>query len=136
MITDEGIRQRAHRFQTSLLLCHPFAYRLKVQEGDEIVERPVDLAETFNYLLGLHVKKLREFHLAGVAAGILPVCEPGFQPGGKTRQTTLSGGRMPLEPAAGTAAATRLYRAVLGKDRGGKSAVAVSSRTQRWRRAS
>jgi adenine-specific DNA-methyltransferase len=40
---------------------HPFAYKLKVQEGDEIVERIVDLVETFNYLLGLHVKKLREF---------------------------------------------------------------------------
>ncbi len=42
-------------------MTHPFAYRLKVQEGDEIVERTVDLIETFNYLLGLHVKKVREF---------------------------------------------------------------------------
>jgi len=30
----------------------PFAYRLKVLEGDETVERAVDLVETFNYLLG------------------------------------------------------------------------------------
>jgi adenine-specific DNA-methyltransferase len=39
----------------------PFAYRLKVLEGDEIVERPVDLAETFNYLLGIQVRKVRAF---------------------------------------------------------------------------
>ena len=39
----------------------PFSYKLKVQEGDEIVERPVDLVETFNYLLGLQVKKVRAF---------------------------------------------------------------------------
>ena len=39
----------------------PFAYKLKVQEGDEIVERPVDLVETFNYLLGLQVRKMRAF---------------------------------------------------------------------------
>lgn len=31
---------------------HPFAYNLKVQEGDAMVERGVDLVETFNYLLG------------------------------------------------------------------------------------
>jgi adenine-specific DNA-methyltransferase len=42
-------------------LRHPFNYKLKVQEGDEVVERVVDLVETFNYLLGLQVKKLREF---------------------------------------------------------------------------
>jgi adenine-specific DNA-methyltransferase len=39
----------------------PFAYKLKVQEGDEIKERVVDLVETFNYLLGIHVKKMRQF---------------------------------------------------------------------------
>jgi len=39
----------------------PFAYKLKVLEGDEIVERPVDLVETFNYLLGIQVKKVRAF---------------------------------------------------------------------------
>ena len=36
----------------------PFAYRLKVLEGDEIVELPADLVETFNYLLGIQVKKI------------------------------------------------------------------------------
>ncbi|MFA0758481.1 MAG: hypothetical protein NOOUEUKL_001144, partial [Candidatus Fervidibacter sp.] len=39
----------------------PFAYKLKVQEGDEIRERVVDVVETFNYLLGIHVKKVRQF---------------------------------------------------------------------------
>jgi adenine-specific DNA-methyltransferase len=39
----------------------PFNYKLKVQEGDEIRERVVDLVETFNYLLGIHVKKMRQF---------------------------------------------------------------------------
>lgn len=45
----------------------PFAYRLKVQEGDEIVERNVDLVETFNYLLGIDVKKMRAFEKDGRA---------------------------------------------------------------------
>lgn len=39
----------------------PFVYRLKVHEGDEIVERAVDLVETFNYLLGIQVSKMRAF---------------------------------------------------------------------------
>lgn len=39
----------------------PFAYRLQVQEGDERIERAVDLVETFNYLLGLQVQRIREF---------------------------------------------------------------------------
>jgi adenine-specific DNA-methyltransferase len=39
----------------------PFNYKLKVQEGDEIREHVVDLVETFNYLLGIHVKKMRQF---------------------------------------------------------------------------
>lgn len=41
-------------------LRRPFAYRLKINDGKGIVERTVDLVETFNYLLGLQVKKLRE----------------------------------------------------------------------------
>jgi adenine-specific DNA-methyltransferase len=39
----------------------PFNYKLKVQEGDEIREHVVDLVETLNYLLGIHVKKMRQF---------------------------------------------------------------------------
>lgn len=33
----------------------PFAYRMKITEKNECRERPVDLAETFNYLIGLTV---------------------------------------------------------------------------------
>jgi len=43
----------------------PFAYKLKVQEGDEIQERVVDLIETFNYLLGIQVKKMRQLENNG-----------------------------------------------------------------------
>jgi len=50
----------------------PFNYKLKVQEGDEIRKLKVqegdeiracvvDLVETLNYLLGIHVKKMRQF---------------------------------------------------------------------------
>ncbi len=39
----------------------PFNYKLKVQKVDEIRECVVDLVETFNYLLGIHVKKMRQF---------------------------------------------------------------------------
>jgi len=37
-------------------LSSPFSYKLILQEGQETKERKVDLPETFNYLLGLHVK--------------------------------------------------------------------------------
>ena len=39
----------------------PFNYKLKVKNGDGLVERPVDLVETFAYLLGLTVRKVRSF---------------------------------------------------------------------------
>lgn len=99
-------------------LCHPFAYRLKVQEGDEIVERTVDLVETFNYLLGLHVKKLREFR------------EPPSKPlsGGRESTQILATSRSPSRLASAVTA-ERLYRAVLGYDRRGKSFVVVSRDT-------
>jgi len=47
------------------MLQDPFAYRLKVQEGDETHERAVDLVETLNYLLGLRVEKMRAFESDG-----------------------------------------------------------------------
>ncbi len=37
-------------------LANPFDYRLRVHANGDTVDRPVDLAETFNYLLGLEVK--------------------------------------------------------------------------------
>jgi len=39
----------------------PFNYKIKIREGNETQERVVDLVETFNYLLGIHVKKMRQF---------------------------------------------------------------------------
>jgi len=39
----------------------PFNYRIKTISGGEEKEEPVDLVETFNYLLGLHVNRLRTF---------------------------------------------------------------------------
>ena len=36
-------------------LAKPFSYKLTVASGDARLEKVVDLAETFNYLLGLHV---------------------------------------------------------------------------------
>ena len=35
----------------------PFEYRLKITEKNEVKETPVDLPETFNYLIGLNVKR-------------------------------------------------------------------------------
>ena len=39
----------------------PFDYKIKTITGNEEKEEPVDLVETFNYLLGLHVERLRVF---------------------------------------------------------------------------
>ncbi|NWF83324.1 MAG: hypothetical protein HXY18_05800, partial [Bryobacteraceae bacterium] len=82
----------------------PFAYRLKVQEGDEIVERTVDLIETLNYLLGLHVKKLREFRV-------------GTEGNAQRRRASNGASNPPNGP--------RLYRAVLGEDRHGQCVVVL-----------
>jgi len=39
----------------------PFNYKIRVCEDSEIRACVVDLVETFNYLLGIHVKKMRQF---------------------------------------------------------------------------
>jgi len=39
----------------------PFNYKIKMRKDKEIRECVVDLVETFNYLLGIHVKKMRQF---------------------------------------------------------------------------
>jgi len=70
---DEYLLHCMLQFETQdiqLLLNHkqfqdPFNYKIKVQEGDKIRERVVDLVETFNYLLGIHVKKMRQFQNNG-----------------------------------------------------------------------
>ena len=40
---------------------NPFNYILKVDDGGKIVEKKVDLVETFNYLIGLQVKEIKFF---------------------------------------------------------------------------
>ena len=40
-------------------LSAPFSYKLEVTEGQEVKTKEVDLPDTFNYLLGLHVKTQR-----------------------------------------------------------------------------
>ena len=40
---------------------NPFDYRLKISRDDETKDMPIDLIETFNYLLGLKVEKIRRF---------------------------------------------------------------------------
>jgi len=40
----------------------PFSYTLRVHRDGETREQPVDLPETFNYLIGLHVKTRRVYH--------------------------------------------------------------------------
>jgi adenine-specific DNA-methyltransferase len=42
-------------------LTKPFSYKLTVAKGDETVEKTVDIPETFNYLLGLHVSTRRVY---------------------------------------------------------------------------
>jgi adenine-specific DNA-methyltransferase len=42
-------------------LTKPFNYTLKITQGNELKEQTVDLIETFNYLLGLHVRQIMTF---------------------------------------------------------------------------
>jgi adenine-specific DNA-methyltransferase len=39
----------------------PFNYEMKIREGDEAKRETIDLVETFNYLLGLEVEKIRSY---------------------------------------------------------------------------
>lgn len=41
----------------------PFEYKLKITNENEPEDEVVDLVETFNYLLGLHVKQIRAFNI-------------------------------------------------------------------------
>lgn len=56
---DSPSRLALDRFET------PFDYRIKTVSGGEEREEPVDLVETFNYLLGLHVHKLKAHNDGG-----------------------------------------------------------------------
>ena len=48
------------------MLTRPFDYRLRVYAQGETQERTADVAETFNYLLGLNVRTRRVYHDAGM----------------------------------------------------------------------
>ncbi|USZ73180.1 site-specific DNA-methyltransferase [Natronosalvus halobius] len=39
----------------------PFEYQMKIRSADELEDTPVDLVETFNHLLGLHVDRIRRY---------------------------------------------------------------------------
>ncbi|MBI4446877.1 MAG: hypothetical protein HY645_13350 [Acidobacteria bacterium] len=43
-------------------LAKPFSYELRIAEGQETKKRVVEIPETFNYLLGLHVKTRRVYY--------------------------------------------------------------------------
>lgn len=43
-------------------LARPFSYKLHIHEDGQTREKVVDIPETFNYLLGLHVTKRQVFH--------------------------------------------------------------------------
>lgn len=53
---DSPTRLTTQKFQT------PFDYKIKTINGTEEKEQNVDLVETFNYLLGLNVSKVRSFN--------------------------------------------------------------------------
>jgi len=52
---DSPTRLAIDRFKT------PFDYKIKTLHGREEKTEPVDLVETFNYLLGIKVKKIRQY---------------------------------------------------------------------------
>ncbi len=43
-------------------LTKPFDYTLRITHGNEMKDEKVDLVETFNYLLGIHVKQIKTFN--------------------------------------------------------------------------
>ncbi len=43
-------------------LASPFSYKLTITSGEETQQKPVDIPETFAYLLGLNVKTRRTYH--------------------------------------------------------------------------
>ncbi len=52
------VESREHLFNIQMFR-DPFNYKLKVTENNELVDTRVDLVETFNYLIGLHVKHIQ-----------------------------------------------------------------------------
>ncbi|NRT15279.1 adenine-specific DNA-methyltransferase [Flavobacterium sp. 28A] len=59
------VESREHLFNLEIFK-NPFNYQLNVTENNELIPTTVDLVETFNYLIGLKVKKterIREFKI-------------------------------------------------------------------------
>jgi len=52
------VESRDHLFNIQMFR-NPFNYQLKVTENNELVPTKVDLAETFNYLIGLYVERIQ-----------------------------------------------------------------------------
>ena len=50
---------------------NPFDYKMKIKEGTETKLTKVDLVETFNYLIGLHVKTIKLIKGIKVITGVL-----------------------------------------------------------------
>lgn len=46
-------------------LTKPFDYMLRITHGNELKDEKVDIVETFNYLLGIHVRKVRALNNNG-----------------------------------------------------------------------
>ena len=46
-------------------LTKPFDYTLKITRGNETIDETIDLVETFNYLLGIHIKQIKTFNNNG-----------------------------------------------------------------------
>jgi len=61
---DFETRESPCRFNVEKLT-KPFDYTLKISEANEIKEQKIDLVETFNYLLGIHVKQIITFNNNG-----------------------------------------------------------------------
>lgn len=49
---------------------NPFDYKLKVTENNELIPTTVDLVETFNYLIGLHVKRVQRIGAFKTVEGV------------------------------------------------------------------
>jgi adenine-specific DNA-methyltransferase len=46
-------------------LTKPFDYTLRITHGNEMKDEKVDLVESFNYLLGIHIRQIKRFNNEG-----------------------------------------------------------------------
>ncbi|MFD0976816.1 site-specific DNA-methyltransferase [Salinimicrobium gaetbulicola] len=64
-----NVESRGHLFNLEAFK-NPFNYQLKVTENNELIPTTVDLVETFNYLLGLHVKRIQRIGAYKTVEGV------------------------------------------------------------------